>query len=369
MKKLFALLLAVLMVFALVACATEKEETQTPAGTETPAGTGAPGADAPPAASDGLTKEQLEASLPCEYVPEKLEAGIPVLIGYSTTTFDNAIAYHTNEYVKEQFLALGCQYNSVACDQDTALQIQQIENFVTMGTACLYIAAGDPDAVKDAILAAEAAGTRCMFYGAMPNYDISGTCNVDLNQMGRECGLMAIAWLDQQYPDAPAGSIDTAVFGYYFVTECGMISDGIKNALATDARVNIVYTHDDCIGIDNGFTAAEQAVTASPDLKLIASYDMDAAIGAANYLTSLPDADLTEYGVFTTNTNSEIDKLLEDSANGIGCFRGTITGSLIAGEGAFQCMYDMLFEDVEYPYHLMEPLTPLSSIGYEIQGK
>lgn len=362
------------MVICLVACSTAEEDTKTNGDTTPPDSKDTQTnnqSDEGQSDTIGqtLTKEQLENSKPCEYIPQKLEAGMEVLVGMSTPTFNNAIAIACHQAFQEMFPALGLTYTGMDCGSDTAVQIQQIENFITMGTACLYVASGDPATLQDVLTAAEQAGTRCMFYGSQPDYFVSGTCNVDLDKMGYECGAMARAWLDIQYPDAALGSIDAAVFGWYFVNECGRISDGIKLALSEDPRVNIVYSHDDCVGIDAGFTAAEEAMTTSADLKLICSYDMDAAIGAANYFASRPGINIEEYGVFTTNTNSEIEKLLDDSANGIGCFRGSITGTIDPVETPYRVMYEMMFDpDCTFPHDVMEPLTPLSSIGYEIQN-
>ena len=369
MKKILALLLAILMVFCLAACSQGSGQIET-----TPAGgdegqANTEGGTQSGAESETLTKEQLEASKPCEYIPQKLEAGMEVLVGMTTPTFDNAIAIACHQAFQELFPALGLTYSGMDCASDTAVQIQQIENFITMGAACLYVAAGDPETLRDVLTTAENAGTRCMFYGSQPDYFVSGTCNVDIDKMGYECGAMASAWLDIQYPDAAPGSVDTAVLGWYFISECGRISDGIKLGLSEDPRVNIVYTHDDCVGIDAGFTAAEEAVTTSADLKLICSYDMDAAIGAANYLASRPGINMEEYGVFTTNTNSEIEKLLENSANGVGCFRGSITGSIDPVETPYRVMYEMMFDpDCTFPHDVMEPLTALSSIGYVVEN-
>ena len=111
---------------------------------------------------------------------------------YKRQSFDNAIGYYCNEGLKSRFTELGCEYMGVECGMDTAVQIQQIENFITMGTACMYVASGDPNAIKDVLLSAAAAGTRCMFYGANPDYEISGTVNVDLTRMGYELSLLHI---------------------------------------------------------------------------------------------------------------------------------------------------------------------------------
>ena len=71
MKKLIALLLAVLMVFALVACAsgdkapaaTDSPATETPAATEDNApSTDAPAAEAPAATGEALSEEDAEAA-------------------------------------------------------------------------------------------------------------------------------------------------------------------------------------------------------------------------------------------------------------------------------------------------------------------
>lgn len=367
MKKIVALMMTFMLLFVLASCSGGKDTGANDQIENNSVDT----LDTQDEADDGttMTREELENTLPCEYVPEKLAAGMEVLVAYTTLTFDNSMALAIHQGVGQRFEELGCTYIGMETNSDDAVQIQQIENFVTMGVACMLIGASDPEVVKDALLKAEEAGTRVVFYGIDPSYTVAGTCNVDLAKMGRECGLMASDWIDQQYPNAGEDEIKTALFVYYAITEIGIISDGIREALAEDPRIDIVYIDEECLGIDSGFTSAEEAFTMEPNLKLICGYDMSACIGANNYIVSQPDVEMEQYAIFCTNTDSEVEKLLEASANNEGCLRGTIIGSTDSAETPFQVMYRILFDpECPYPYDVLEPLTALSSTGYEVHN-
>lgn len=87
-----------------------------------------------------------------------------------------------------------------------------------------------------------------------------------------------------------------------------------------------------------------------------------------------PDAEagsieVAAYGVFTTNTNSEILQLLEDAENGSGCLRGTITGNEDTVASSWQCMYELMFNpDVEIPLNVWEDLNALNCVGFTAQN-
>jgi len=372
MKKLLTIILATLMLLSLVALAACNTESGTTTDTQTNSGgntqTGTEGGGQTNTGGDtepGGEEIDLANTLPHEYVPEKLAAGMEVLVAYSTTSFDNSTAKLLDDSYREAFTSDGLTYMSSASGNDTATQIGQIENYVTMGCAAIIVATGDAAGLEDCLLQAEAAGTYTIYFGGKPDYVIAATDNMDLYAMGGAVAETAIAWLDIQYPDAPAGSIKTAVYGFYLVTECGFISDGMKDIISTDPRVDLIFFDENCQGLDDGYTKAEQAYTVDSDVKLFLFYDPFAAVGANNFVESLPGVDLAEYAVFATNYSQEIEDLIQASQNNESCLRGTVMGSEDVAEGTIICLRKLLFEKVEPPFDYVESIFSRNSFDYE----
>jgi len=349
MKKWTALFLAVLLVFCMTACAPASEtNTNTDANTN----------------SGELTREQLEASLPHEYVQEKLDAGMEVIIAYSATTFDNAVAKMLTDGWNEAFTSMGFTYIDAACENDTARQVDQIENFISMKCACILITAGDSSGLEDVITRAEEAGIYCVYYGGMPEYSLAGTANIDLVQLGEALAKTALAWVDLRYPDAGPESIKAASYGYYIVTETGMISSAMRDTLDADPRVQVVYEDNNCQGIDLGFTGAESAYTYDSDIRIMLFYDPTAAMGASNFVFSLPNADPSEYGVFCINYSEEIGQMIEASKNDESVLRGASMGDEDVCRSTIECVKGLLFEGVQPQYNVNDNIFSVNSFDY-----
>ena len=350
MKKALAIFLAVTMLVSLVslaACGNKKEvETKN---------------------EDESADQTIDLSktLPHEYIQEKLDAGQEVIVAYAATTFDNGTAMLLDEGFNKAFTDMGFKYLNATCDNDTAKQIEQIENFVTMNTACIIITSGDPAGIEDCVTSAEKAGTYCVFYGAMPEYSLAGTVNIDLKQLGEACAKTALAWIDIAYPDATEDdSIHAAAFGFYVVTETGIISDAMRDTLDADPRVKVVYEDNNCQGIESGFSGAEAAFTYDSSIKLLLIYDVSAAVGANNYIMSIPNADLTQYGVFNINYSEEVSQLIDSSKDGGSVMRGAAMGNLDICAATVDCVKGLLLEGVDPQYDFSETIFSVNAIDY-----
>ncbi|MBO7739503.1 MAG: substrate-binding domain-containing protein [Oscillospiraceae bacterium] len=128
MKKLLALLLAAVMVLGMFAgCGNTAED---------------PAAPQDPSA------------------PAELD-----LVGFCTTSMSESIFVLEEEALVKIFEGKA-KVQTASCDQDSALQIQQIKNFITMGADLLVINPTDIRALGDAIKEAHEAGVKVYINGA-----------------------------------------------------------------------------------------------------------------------------------------------------------------------------------------------------------
>ena len=169
MKKLFAILLAAAMLLCMFA------------------GCGKTGTDdsAAPADTDQGGAET--------------ETGGEALIGFCSVSLSESIYVLTQEALEAKF-AGKATVQTVSCDNDASMQIQQIKNFVTMGADMIIINPTDIEALVDAIKEAHEAGIKVYINGATSDvldeeyYDCCTVSNEFL--CGAYVGLIAKNWVE-----------------------------------------------------------------------------------------------------------------------------------------------------------------------------
>ena len=363
MKKLLSVVFSLLFLLSLCilpGCQSGQDESSgTPSGQETGSGTGQSQETQPPAEGSGteteITQQMLEESKPCEYIQEKLDAGMEVSVAFSGGRDNFFVSSILSTGVQGVLEDLGFNWIYINANGDIALQITQLENFVQMGIAAIVIQTIDAEAICDTVLAAQEAGTKCILYGVTPSYDTI-VVRTDVYECGVQTANMALAWVSQRYPNAGEGEIHAAVFGSAVGVDQIAKTDGMKDTLNADPRITLSYVDDEVGNIDEAYTSMEAAMMYDPDIRLLVCYSLAGAYGGNNYVLTLPDADLGEFGMFASGTDDITTQMLEEAAAGQGCFRGTI----LDGENPFIDLANTtvaaLFGEIEAPYFFWQPL-------------
>ena len=141
----------------------------------------------------------------------------------------------------------------------------------------------------------------------------------------------------------------------------------------TDPRVNIVFYKDDCNSIDLAYTAAQEAYTVDQDIKLIMCFSAAQAVGANNYVISMPGINIEEYGIFCTVDDNATKELVAMSSQKYS--NSAVRGILVTGtegsniwDGEFRILKALLIEGVEeFPYVSLDPFYCYNSVGYEFE--
>lgn len=382
MKKGLALILILAMfctMFLMIGCAGE--EAPAAGGTETPAADGngtAPPATTPeqgvqagteaavnPDAEGEITQEMLDNSLPCQYVPEKIAAGMDVVVGWSLNNL-NGVGAAVDARLKEELPKMGLSYVIATDEGDTAAQINNIENFITMGCAAIMIHTTDIALLEEVVGKAEEAGCACILYGDVPKYYMSAYTSTDLAALGYGAGLIVRSWIDMTYPDAGEGEIEVAFHGFYVVMPTVIVSDMVKQAILDDPRCTIVYEEENVSGIDAGYTFAERAMSAFPNVKVFAGYNLLASYGMNNYIMGLPNVDPSKYCVVGTTYDADIEGFIANTEAGNGCWVGTTAGDPDPAWGHLECLRAVLFENQERPVVRMQEVKMFGIEGIEI---
>ena len=226
MKKVFAVLMVLVLALSLAACgnkSTEETSTTPEAGTDT---------------------------------------GEKLTIAYSVPNYANEFWVHWTDAMKAECDELGYEFIVEDSKGDVANQITQLENWIARGVDACVIAPVDADALQATVDEAMAAGipvidaaTRLERYTAY--------VGVDQHYYGLNIGQCAAAWVNANLADQEEVKIAILTDS----TQKNMIerTEGIKEGLA-DAPNIVIVAEQDAYSTDAGMSAAESILQANPDL-------------------------------------------------------------------------------------------------------
>ncbi|MBL3700469.1 substrate-binding domain-containing protein [Leucobacter luti] len=171
---------------------------------------------------------------------------------------------------------LGCELNITNANNDSARQSSDIENFVTQGVDALIVVAIDVNGVKPAVTAAQAAGIPVIAIDA----EVEGVdtfVGVDNEAAGAE----AAAWAIEE------GLIDGMSYGVVDAKSSfiqNQREDSFRTAIDAAGAKYTQSVNGDNVQ-EKAATAAQDLVTAQPDLDFIYTTGEPATVGAVAALS------------------------------------------------------------------------------------
>lgn len=307
MKKILALILALVMVLALAACGGQSS---------------APAADKPASDAPAAEAPETPAEAPAADDGSKPVAGF-VTFGLGGDFF---------QALADQFVATmneaGWDASYVDGEFNPASQIAAVENYIAQGIDVLVLWSVAPEAMNTVIEQAQAAGIKVVAFVA-PTEKYDALMLAEDAALADNLNKLAAKWIDETFADAPDHSVPVAVFS------CRTAQTGVTQA---DELIKIeeystkalfakeVELQDE--NTDTGMAAAENLYTTNPEIKVFLSAHNGLALGINNYFTGIgsPVTDYSDMGVFCVNGNEEIGKLIADETP----FRGMVlTGSVL----------------------------------------
>lgn len=384
MKKTMSLILVLLMLFSMVgilaSCSgqeTAGESGAADGGTLPPSENKEPvadlgsSADAAQNAQDALdsgavTEEMLNNSKPNEYVFEKIAAGQDVHIGISFISLGDEFTKMYTDGLKADFEALGFTASISDAQGDPVLQLEQIENYVTMKAAGIVTLVVDTGAYESVYATCKEQGTYFAMFANLPQTWKPDMCApMDQTQLGTQVCNLLFAWLDIRYPDAEPGGLHTAILGKSGNEEDETRFAAFKDVVVTDPRINVTFILDNVFTLDEGYTAAESALSFDPDIRIFLANSGTALAGVDNYIKAQPQYDLADFGGFTTGLDNTAMQLIEEAKTDGSMFRGIIATGYDTLWGAIFRGMIMLFEgEVEAPYVYWERMYAMASFDY-----
>ena len=345
-KRLIAIILAMLMVFSLAslaACGDAKEKTknETKENIEV--------VEKEENTEETVTAEMLANSLPKEYMREKVAAGQEVTIAFCTPSLSSDLMVLMDNGMREQFGAEGFNYISSAFNADSAKLIEQLENYVTMGCSAIITLIFD-NGMADTAAKVTDAGIFLILWSFNPEFPVSMAMISDETSLGHVAADMALTWVEQQYPDAGAGEVKTALLGSDMNQTYIQRFDGIREELETNEKIDIIYyDSDEAMEVNVGFDFAESALTYNPGIRLFITMTSSQAMGVSNYVVSKFSSDeLPGFAAFGTDNDATSRELIDLAGSGGDSILRGLVGSGTDNPADYVVKYILGLIDGEY---------------------
>ena len=364
MKKVLALILALMMIFSVAAFSgCSNGEDDTPDTSTTPD-------DNTP--EDNTPEEDTTPQTSGNDIQAMLDAGEEVLAAFVNDQFSDSMMLGIAESLKSHFTDMGVTFEYASFESDYTQAITLIENYETMGVK-LIIIGGKPDNFADISQRLLDEDIIVVIFGQNKvNFPVSATANSNAFDVAYNMALMAQHWLDETYPDAAEGSIHAA-------QSLNSPNDGdadrttvFEMTIYSDPRVERVYTQDLIYDVNAGYTFAEEAMIYDPDIRLFLCFTESVAMGVSNYICSKDEYDPSQFAAFGGGVTDAAVELVNQSDTNTSCLRGVVAiGSTTdAGASLFETCRKLLLGEItkdQYPYFGEEPLENINLYGIEYE--
>jgi ABC-type sugar transport system substrate-binding protein len=317
MKKLLAFILVISMVFTLSACGGTKDKE----------------------AADGTqpTQKAQPTEGAAQTEGEPAAEGDQFFIGYAAAGLSSEYQMMIYDELTAACAEANVRLETLSCEGDVSLQVQQIENFITMGVDSIITYPVDSSSMAYVLKKARDAGIYVVVNDAT-ELDVD-SCDLKIVADGFEMGDVAAQaaadWIDATFPDAAPGTVECAVLGFWYTEQMGIRCDVMKDIASYTDKAVLVETYD--IGVDNYATAVGQYVDIllqqHPDVRCILSFTDTFAILADEVIMQKDNLDFSKIGQFTVDRTSEGFSRIKLSQTNGSTIRGTaVPGMYVAKE-------------------------------------
>jgi len=283
-KRLFSILLVlVLVVAAAVGCGKS-------ASTETPN-------------SNGSEQTQPEEQ------NKKFKVGITI------QSLENSYWAGVFGEVEKLMKEKGWDYTILSCNDNSATQIQQIENFITNGVDLIMVHPSDPNAIEDYLKKAREAGIKVMCWDdKMTNTDVNWV--LDNTELGYEIGKAAAEFINKYYTADNKAKV--AVMDYPQTPILLERENGILKALKEIAGDKYeIVAQQPAIDAQTALGNMESILQAHPDVSVVCSIGAGGDIGANEALMTKYQGKIPEnVGIFSADaTQQQMESILKGEAS------------------------------------------------------
>jgi len=308
-------------------------------------------------AADTASTEGIQAS------PEfYAEADLSVLegkkIGVTIQSLQNAYWAGVMSALQEVVEAQGAEITIVACDDNSATQIGQIENFTNNNCDLIMVHPSDAAAAEDACKEARDAGIKVMCWDD-PMTNTDGNWILNNTDLGIAIGELAGDFINEHFSED--NKAEVALLDYPQTKVLLERGDGIKEGLENKAAGKYeLIAEQPALEPNKAQDAMETILVKNPDCKVVVGIGAGPMIGANEALVIYTGGDIPEdMGVFTTDvTKQQLEQLLDpnQASKGIIGFEGSDYDTA----NSCMAMYAMILSDSLEQQNVFRGVAPIT---------
>ena len=235
-------------------------------------------------------------------------------VGVTIQSLENSYWAGVFDEVMKLMDEKGWAYTVLGCKDNSANQIQQIENFMTNQVDMIMVHPSDPNALEDYLAAARKQGIKVMCWDdLMKNTDINWV--LDNTKLGYAIGASAAEFINKHF--SADNKAKVAVMNYPQTPILLERENGILAALKENAAGKYeVVAQQPAIDAATALTNMESILQAHPDVKVVCSIGAGGDIGAneaflAKYGGEVPE----DVGIFSADaTEQQLEAIVKGEA-------------------------------------------------------
>lgn len=246
-------------------------------------------------------------------------------VGFTVPTLTSDFINYLSQAAVEE---TGATMQVDSADGDVTKQIEQIENYVTMGMDVIVVFPINAEALGVTVKNAVDQGVPVFgFAMEIPNV-VSEMISAEESVNGAAVAELASEWIDETFPDAKDGEV--VVYAIRGSTQPDIVerSDVMVENIKKNSKVTVIEEESENQDDQNvARRMTENQFNANPDIDVIIACNGESALGAESFCmsTDCPITDRSKFAIFAVDETDEIDAKILASLKDESVLRGTVS--------------------------------------------
>lgn len=225
-------------------------------------------------------------------------------VGMTVQDLTNQVWSATAVNLSKLISADGGKLTYLDCKNNSATQIQQIENFVSRGVTALIVHPVDKNSVETSLAEARKRGIKVFCWDEdIVNADLCWL--IDNYNEGRIVGEYAAKWINEKLN----GSAEVAVLDYPQIEILLQRANGIVDAIKENAPKAKIVAQSSAINPTEGMEKMETIFQKNPNVKVVCCIGGGGAIGAVE-AAKAAGKNTADFGIFAVDgTDQEMEAI------------------------------------------------------------
>jgi ribose transport system substrate-binding protein len=234
-----------------------------------------------------------------------------IKVGMTVQDLSNQIWSGSCQALKSLVEADGGSMTYLDCKNNSATQIQQVEDFIASGVKVIVIQPVEANSLEPVLAQAQKAGIKVYSWDEnMKNANISWL--IDNFALGKVIGYEAAKWINAKFPNQ---AVEVAVLDYPQLPILLQRGNGIVAGLKEKAPKAKIVAQTSAINPTEGMAKTETILQAHPNVKIIAAIGGGGAVGA-NEAVKAAGKLTDDFGIFAADaTDQELSAMKNNEAN------------------------------------------------------